>query len=334
MILILLFIFIIPFVFAQPACTINSDCGQSSSQLVCDILYIFNVTENPICLSGSCSYPQTWVYNSFCDFGCFNGACTFNCSVDNDCGTDYYTPTVCIEGNAYHDFYDYSCIANECKKNVRQELSEECRYGCSNGTCIKCLVDENCGINSFVGQNYCMNDDVYRDFKEFKCIDPGTRESKCVDNINLKLIEECREPYCESWGENYCKDNEVYHSRICYNSGCFLGSCFINSYLEEESIKICRDLCINGKCFPDKDRDRIPDARDLCQDTKPGEDVDNDGCSNSQFCQKQGLCGNSCNLADWKGNEKNSKNPHDCLTIIIHKEGVPYPYCAGLTCAD
>ena len=101
-------------------------------------------------------------------------------------------------------------------------------------------------------------------------------------------------------------------------------------------------LCIQGMIpdglygcktsSPDHDNDTIPDSIDLCPNTPQDELVDDNGCSNSEFCAKQPMCGPSCDNADWKDNEQN--NPKDCRTVIIAREGAYYPFCAGLTCAD
>ncbi len=87
-------------------------------------------------------------------------------------------------------------------------------------------------------------------------------------------------------------------------------------------------------CGPDDDNDVVGNHNDLCPDTKPEEEVDDDGCSNVQFCKKQNRCGRSCDQADWKANEPFKIWPGDCITVIVHRGGIPEPYCAGLTCAD
>jgi len=83
----------------------------------------------------------------------------------------------------------------------------------------------------------------------------------------------------------------------------------------------------------DSDLDGVIDILDKCPNS-PKEEVDQDGCSNVQFCAMQGICGLSCNLADWKHDEPFSNNPYDCMTVIVAKEGGYQPTCAGSTCAD
>lgn len=94
----------------------------------------------------------------------------------------------------------------------------------------------------------------------------------------------------------------------------------------------CDGLIDEG--FVDTDNDGVPDMLDICPNTPIGEDIDNNGCSNPQFCEKQSRCGLGCDGADWKHNEPLLTNPHDCMTVIIHKGGIPEPICAGSSCAD
>ena len=108
------------------------------------------------------------------------------------------------------------------------------------------------------------------------------------------------------------------------------------SQITQELIQECEHTCENGKCVVlcnDSDEDNVCDENDICPNTKLSESVDENGCSNPQFCHNQAVCGTGCDLADWKNNEP-LKNPHDCITVIIYKSGEPQPTCAGLTCAD
>ena len=89
---------------------------------------------------------------------------------------------------------------------------------------------------------------------------------------------------------------------------------------------------LNGNCInlcKDSDNDGVCDDKDLCPKTNQGDEVDKDGCSQMQFCLKQPICGYFCDMADWKNNEP-GKNPYDCTTVIVEKEGDYYPRCAAL----
>ncbi|MEK6895551.1 MAG: hypothetical protein AABX48_03445, partial [Nanoarchaeota archaeon] len=61
----------------------------------------------------------------------------------------------------------------------------------------------------------------------------------------------------------------------------------------------------------DQDHDGITDQNDVCPNTPEKTVVDQNGCSIQQFCG-QFICGNSCDLADWKNDE--TAAPNDCKT--------------------
>lgn len=79
----------------------------------------------------------------------------------------------------------------------------------------------------------------------------------------------------------------------------------------------------------DGDKDNVCDEWDQCDDTTPGDATDLNGCSIDQFCEKRIACGPGCDLADWNNNEPHT-NPHDCIMVLIKKNGNIYPKCAPL----
>ncbi|MDP2924880.1 MAG: PKD domain-containing protein, partial [Nanoarchaeota archaeon] len=60
--------------------------------------------------------------------------------------------------------------------------------------------------------------------------------------------DDCGSSYCDSFGSNYCKSGNVYHSRTCYNKGCSSNTCFNNSYTDEQLVQTCSNGCSNGVC--------------------------------------------------------------------------------------
>ena len=60
---------------------------------------------------------------------------------------------------------------------------------------------------------------------------------------------DCGSYYCESWGSNYCKNNDVYHSRICHTRGCSSNNCYDNPSTEEQKVNECGALgCSDRAC--------------------------------------------------------------------------------------
>jgi len=87
---------------------------------------------------------------------------------------------------------------------------------------------------------------VYHDLHDFSCLNES-----CTETITSELIEECGTDYCNDYGENYCKNDDMYRNRTCYNSGCLGGSCFKNEFSNEELIQECLYGCSAGECIPE-----------------------------------------------------------------------------------
>ncbi len=110
--------------------------------------------------------------------------------------------------NVYGNYSVPKCVGGVCETIYEQRLIEECEFGCSNGECITpeiaCCDDEDCGIDKFIGDKYCKNNNVYQDFIEFTCNNPDTPEAFCSNITTPKLVEEC-DDYCEN---GVCKDGD------------------------------------------------------------------------------------------------------------------------------
>ncbi len=118
---------------------------------------------------------------------------------------------------------------------------------CIGYVAITCESDSDCP-DVEVGEPYCSDGDVYQDVEEYECENPGTVYSECVDDVIPVKEVECGEPYCDTWGENYCTGEDVYHSRTCYTPSCSEGECAMDSYQEEEIVEECVDVCVSGEC--------------------------------------------------------------------------------------
>ena len=71
------------------------------------------------------------------------------CISDLDCLGAYLGAEYCIRDEVWQDFFDFSCIANECVENLGVPgLIKECDYTCSGGECIDCDPYE---TRSFIG---------------------------------------------------------------------------------------------------------------------------------------------------------------------------------------
>jgi len=186
-------------------CNSNSDCGcnaffgdstcQNNNVFQNFITYICN---NPGTINSSCSNSINLVLKQDCG--------------ENNCGN--YGANYCSNNSVYHSrtCYDKGCSSGMCFNNSYPEetLAQTCSNGCSNGQCMNviCSNDFQCGGNGFSINKYCINNDVYSDYIEHKCINPGTFNSSCSVNISSRLFDRCNYD-CED-GECHSKNTEKY----------------------------------------------------------------------------------------------------------------------------
>lgn len=87
-----------------------------------------------------------------------------------------------------------------------------------------------CTPNSYVS---CYNNDEYY---YDSCNNLGT------------IKTDCGEDSYTSFGSNYCKNNNVYHSRTYYDKGCSGISCFNTPSTDEQLVQTCSYGCTSGVC--------------------------------------------------------------------------------------
>ncbi|MEK6831038.1 MAG: hypothetical protein AABX77_03335, partial [Nanoarchaeota archaeon] len=78
-----------------------------------------------------------------------------------------------------------------------------------------CNSDSDCGTDGFIGENFCRQNNVYRNFRTFTCNNPGESDSSCSSNVEARLRDECNEQSvctngrCEPEQE-VCYDTVIY----------------------------------------------------------------------------------------------------------------------------
>lgn len=162
------------------------------------IKQMFCSGESELC-DGTISGWSSWnIYDSCSD----DEYCTDNDPSCNFCG--YHTYYACYDGDVY--WYDL-CNNLEGKK-------EECvNRPCLNGECvsssIECHNASECGEDGFISDEYCSTGDLYRDYRHYICVNPGTQSSYCYEQDTSQLVEDCGEFICFERicaGENYLID--------------------------------------------------------------------------------------------------------------------------------
>lgn len=250
---------------------INYDCVSNYDRGRCGFFSCYdnslgkwNPSKNDFDIYNACNLGNKWISSLTCGN-------PFECYGDSDCGQDYHGEKYCLGTDIYQDYHDFKCTNNKCFEEVNKELIKICDYNCDNGECGgECSQNSDCGVDSCIGPNYCYDNDVYQDFLIFTCNNPGQNTAFCSNGEAPVKIGDCGDSYCESYGNNYCFGNNVYHKRTCYDKGCRDSGCFVEEYVEEEFIEKCDFKCKSGECVSptqcedniDNDDDNLIDSED------------------------------------------------------------------------
>ncbi|MDD5191951.1 MAG: DUF4215 domain-containing protein [Candidatus Nanoarchaeia archaeon] len=189
----------------------------------------------------------------------------------------------------------------------------------------ECCADGDCPNDSY-SDNYCINNNVYRNLTDYFC-----KDGNCMFNITSQLFENCGNDSCDNFGNQYCKGIDVYKNQTCYDRGCELGGCFNNSFVNETFVKNCgnesysdnyckeEDVvrnhlipgCSDGECFFENITENIQECgEDGCDDwgeyfcdgknktrlrTCYDKGCSSGSCFNSSHAEKEfQICGYAC----------------------------------------
>lgn len=145
------------------------------------------------------------------------------------------------------------CFGGSCDSNyvlIEEEEEEVYSIG-GKKKCDDCDNDDDDCDDDFYSDNYCFEDDVYRDFHDI-----FDEDDDCEEEIIVELVEECGEDYCEEWVES-CVDDNVARERVCHEFLCADGGCNENTFVEEEVVEECGDdfysdnYCIDNDVYRD-----------------------------------------------------------------------------------
>lgn len=184
---------------------------------------------------------------------------TITCSLENDCGKDgFLEDAFCKEGNPHKTYIDFTCNnpgtgLSTCTQKKTSVVVEDCDGNevCDSGKCVQisCFKNSDCGNDGLIDGLYCKQNDVFRNFREFKCENPGTLYSSCTQTIKPVLINDCKDSCLDGscvkivcGNDNDCNDNNQHTIDICINPGT------INSYCNHDNI-----ACFNNnECGSDR----------------------------------------------------------------------------------
>ncbi|MBM3303953.1 MAG: hypothetical protein FJY76_02560, partial [Candidatus Aenigmarchaeota archaeon] len=144
-----------------------------------------------------------------------------------------------------------TCIGNQQTRTCidMNNCSTQNSKPATNQSCnVTCTKNSECGTDGWVGNASCSGNDVFQNWRTYTCNNPGTANASCSNTDTPTLKQDCGSSYCEGWQANYCKGNDVYRKRNCYNKGCSNGACFSDLTIEEEKVSSCQYGCNNGVC--------------------------------------------------------------------------------------
>jgi hypothetical protein len=149
----------------------------------------------------SATVPVLW-YGCADNQTCNGGFCfdddppSVTCSFDSDCGVNHFIgDTFCSSNNVFKNYQVNTCLnPGTAQSSCSQTTVPVLWYGCAaNQTCtggfcfnndsddpsVTCNTNADCGPEGFGAATYCKNGDVYKDYKENICNNPGTAQSFC-----------------------------------------------------------------------------------------------------------------------------------------------------------
>ena len=182
---------------------------------------------------------------------------------------------------------------------------------------VNCLSDLECGFSGFLGTEYCTLDNVYKNFQDAKCINPGSLNSYCSVDVAPQLIQDCNDnnldtidscvehtqstpTYCSHeifsctqvsqcgniYSELSCEGNDVHnitHSPTCSQGICGeqINDVFVQYCQYGCNLGICQNQTIIDECTSNSEcNDSNPYTEDLCAvNNSTGGNI----CSNPQI---------------------------------------------------
>lgn len=132
------------------------------------------------------------------------------------------------ELDAIKSWLSFSSYNNLCEATTMCTISE-------------CTTAEDCGTDSFIGNSYCENGDVYQTYREYSC----NSECRYQDNATKKqdCVENCVSGQCVRCTSNQdCAVNQE-----CVDNSCTQITCSIDADCES-SYKCEQQSCVQVEC--------------------------------------------------------------------------------------
>jgi hypothetical protein len=244
---------------------------------------VTETTITPTCQVGTCINITATKSVRECKNTCSNGQCTAACYNDSQCDDlNLYTIDTCNNQGTPDAF---------------------CTH-----TLVNCIINADCGITGFIGNETCSGSNVIKQFQNATCINPGTILSYCSLTSSPNIIKTCS----DSCQNGVCVNNTCHNDDECGVSG-FIGSRF----------------CIGKSVFQD-----YRDFDCLNPNTLTSNCTSNTAARNIENCTSDCLNGSCVNIrcyADTDCNDQNNKTEDKCIN-----PGTTGSYCTNnpIICAN
>jgi hypothetical protein len=307
------------------------DCGEDfceEYELSCSL---DDVVKSRVCYGNSCSLGGclSEVVNEeetleSCQFGCFEGSCQNECSVNSDCGSVSFSDSFCQGNIIVRNVTTPTCGTGSCNDEITIEQLQTCQFGCSNGICdtpvIECSSDSECNDNDDFTLDTCLNPGTPSSFCKYdnitcftnndcndnnhltfdSCLNPGTINSLCSNEpISCVNSLDCG----QDSSENICVGDDVYSrtkEHACSNPGTVSSQCSLTE--NQVLIEGCVNGCVNGTCNP------------VIECNNDNECNDNDNHT-LDVCKNPGTIESFCKHEDIECLNDNECNDNNHLTI-------------------
>jgi len=288
--------------------------------------------------SGTCLTCTSHSYST-----CYNNdvywydACDNRQEISKECGESYcgnWFADTCHGNDVYETqtCYDKGCreggvISLNCYIDTyeNERYIETCQWGCTVGHCnpnpnVECYSDSDCP--RIYSNPYCYDDDVKKEYTDYRCENPGTEQSYCKDIYQSSIYYDCGE---DSYSNNYCYDNDVYRDFI--DKGCSGGSCFETT--NRQKVQECGvDGCSNSQCNPPSCTNDCSSGQTRCSGNvkQTCGNYDADSClewpssangTGNENCGKASYCSSSTCNSCFLGTANCNENPLDVCEINI-----------------
>lgn len=212
-------------------------CSTTGSSLSHCISKVDTMQGNFIC-SGTCAYscptdndPNKIGGLDCCSCSCTSGSCCNGCS---------YRSTSYVCNNNAGSETGCNCYSGPESDTYRRDSKQYCSG--SSTSCAGSIawnpwqLFQDC-IGSYKNEYLCSGSMLQRKYSNVGCVSGSCQGLGDV----WKDQQNCGSNSCGTWGQNYCKDSDVYHSKTCNDRGCSGSACYDNPRTEEVRVTDCPD---------------------------------------------------------------------------------------------